>query len=347
MKRLRLLLLPFSWLYGAVLFLRHFFYDRGLYTRYSFEKPVLVVGNLVVGGAGKSPMTEYLLRLLSTRTRVATLSRGYGRKSKGYLEVQADSTAAEVGDEPLQVKRKFPWVTVADCEDRVEGLKRLMPQHEIFILDDAFQHRRLQPGVSILLFDFDSLKRNKFLLPAGDYRDLFLRRNFADIIVITKAPKLITAEEKQGAKQLLRLKKEVPVFFTYIEYGHLSSLTTDERVPFPVGAKFMLVTGIANPKPLSDYLNTKGEILKEMNFPDHHQFSTNDLRNIRKYAQSLPDCLIITTEKDAMRLQSPEVVSQLSGLPVYYIPIEIKFHMEGDELPFDTLIKEKVLKDVS
>lgn len=342
MKRLRLVLLPFSWLYGAVLFLRHFFYDRGWCASYRFEKPVIVIGNLVVGGAGKSPMTEYLLGLLSTRLHVATLSRGYGRKTKGYLEVQPNSLADQVGDEPLQFKRKFPWVTVADCENRVEGLKRLMPRHEIFILDDAFQHRRVQPSLSILLFDFDSLKENKFLLPAGNYRDLFLRRNFADIVVITKSPKVLAGEEKQDAKQLLRLKKRIPVFFTYIEYGNLSSLTTDEPIAFPVGGKFILVTGIANPKPLFNYLNTKGEVLKEINFADHHEFSEDDLLKIRKHAESLTDCLIVTTEKDAMRLRNPKLASQLDGLAVYYIPIEIKFHTEGDELPFDTLIEEKI-----
>lgn len=343
MKRLRLLLLPFSWLYGAILFFRHFLYDRGLLNSYSFDKPVIVVGNLVLGGAGKSPMTEYLLRLLFTRVKIATLSRGYGRKSVGYLEVKNNSLAEMVGDEPLQFKSKFPEITVADCEDRVKGLKYLMPNHDVFILDDAFQHRRLKPGLSILLFDFESLRENKLVLPAGNYRDLFMRRNFADIIVVTKSPKNLSERDKQRSLQLLKLESQHSTFFAYIEYGDFMNLRTDEQQSFPMSTQLMVVTGIANPKPFYKHLETKGNIWKTMEFPDHHRFTVNDLLKIKKYWQLQHDCLIVTTEKDAMRLKDPKLLSHLEDLPFYYMPIEMKFHTDKNGPNFDNLIIKKVL----
>ena len=341
MKKLRLLLLPFSWLYGAILFFRHFIYDRGFANSYGFDKPVIVIGNLVLGGAGKSPMTEYLLRLFAG-VSIATLSRGYGRKSTGYLEVQGGSTAEKVGDEPLQFKRKFPCVTVAVCEDRVGGLRQLMPSHDIFVLDDAFQHRRLKPGISILLFDFESLQENKWVLPAGNYRDLFMRRNFADIIVITKSPEALSKTDRQRCLQLLKLERELPTFFSYIEYGDLVNLMTDEKESFPINARLIVMTGIANPTPFCNYLTTKGNVLKMIEFPDHHRYTAGDLLKIKRYWQSLGDCLIVTTEKDAMRLRDPELRSHIEDLPLHYIPIETKFHHNASGPSFDNLIKDQV-----
>src|SRR5690606_24292763 len=189
MVYLRALLLPFSLLYGLAIWLRNRLYDWGWLRSVAFDRSVIVVGNLAVGGTGKSPMTEYLVRLLSSRGRLATLSRGYGRETRGFLEVTPNDTARRTGDEPLQFKRKFPEITVAVDEDRVDGVSRLIAGgHDIIVLDDAYQHRALRPGLALLLFGYGAMHQPKWRLPAGDYRDAFSERRRADVMVVTKAP---------------------------------------------------------------------------------------------------------------------------------------------------------------
>lgn len=343
MKILRLFLIPFSLIYGGILLLRHFLYDKGLFKSTSFNKPVIVVGNLIVGGAGKTPMTEYLIRLLSTKYKLATLSRGYGRNTKGYLVVETNSVATETGDEPLQFKKKFPSITVADCENRVTGLVKLMPDHEVFILDDAFQHRALKAGISILLFDFNSLYETKFLLPSGNYRDLFSRRRRADIIVVTKSPEALSERDRMQAIEKLDLKKNNSIFFSSISYA--SPVALSASVPTYDGAdkkKIIAISGIANPTPFLEYLKGIGELIDSIIFPDHHQFSNKDIRNIVKIWKRVhQEALLITTEKDAMRLQQPDLLPLLEELPLYYIPIHTVFHQD-DEKRFNELINSKV-----
>lgn len=344
MKILRLLLIPFSLVYGGILLLRHLLYDRGLLKSTKFDKPVIVIGNLVVGGAGKTPMAEYLIRLLSNNYRIATLSRGYGRKTKGYLIVEESSTATEAGDEPLQFKRKFPTITVADCENRVIGLTKLMPDHDLFILDDAFQHRALKAGISILLFDFSSLSETKFLLPSGNYRDLFLRRHQADIVVVTKSPEILNEDERKRALEQLNLKANKPVYFSCIRYADPIALLTDTQIYDRSNRKKVIaISGIANPKPFLKYLSSNSELLDAIIFPDHHLFSAKDIRDIVKVWKGFhQDVALVTTEKDAMRLQQPDLLPLLVGLPLYYIPIQAGFHQD-DERRFNELIKSKVL----
>lgn len=344
MKILRLLLLPFSFVYGAILLLRHFLYDKGILKSTRFKKPIIVVGNLVVGGAGKTPMTEYLIRLLSNDYKLATLSRGYGRKTKGYLLVETGSSATETGDEPLQFKRKFPTITVADCEDRVAGLKLLSPDHDVFILDDAFQHRALNAGLSILLFDFNSLFESKFLLPAGNYRDLFSRRHYADIIVITKSPQILKEGQKREVIRKLNLKTRKPIFFSGINYANPKAISIGKQAYNDTKRnKIIAISGIANPKPFIEYLASKGELLDSIIFPDHHQFSNKDIQNIVKTWKAFrEEAILMTTEKDAMRFQQPDLLSLLSGLPLYYVPIEAVFQ-ESEGKIFDELVKSKVL----
>lgn len=344
MKQLRLLLLPFSLIYGAVLCVRHFLYDKGFLKVSVFDKPVLVVGNLVVGGAGKSPMTEYLIRLLSPHLKVATLSRGYGRKTKGFLEVQTDSLAEMVGDEPLQFKRKFPYITVADCESRVLGLEQLMPKHDVCILDDGFQHRALKAGLTILLFDFNSLAKSKFLLPAGDYRDLYARRNRADIIVITKCPQMLDNLHRERARQQLDLKHAIPVFFSSIAYGTLTHLLNGSPMLITKQTSFILFTGIANPRPFIDQMKVAGEVVQTFIYADHHLFSLADVNKIRKYwEQKGRISTIVTTEKDAMRLRHPAINPLLADLPIYYMPIEMVFQETTQGQKFDDLVRNKIL----
>ncbi|MFD2145663.1 tetraacyldisaccharide 4'-kinase [Mucilaginibacter antarcticus] len=188
MKHLRALLLPFSFLYGLIVIVRNFLYDAGLFKSRRFDLPVISVGNLEVGGAGKSPMTEYLIQLLKDHYKLATLSRGYGRATKGFQIATATATASQVGDEPAQFKHKFPDVTVAVCEQRVDGITQLQHDHDLILLDDAYQHRAVKPGLSILLFDYNSLNNQRWVLPAGNYREPFFGKWRAGIIIITKCP---------------------------------------------------------------------------------------------------------------------------------------------------------------
>ena len=290
-------------------------------------------------------MTEYLVRMLSPHLRLVTLSRGYGRKTKGFLEVQTDSDAETVGDEPLQFKKKFPHITVADCESRVDGLKLLMAGHDVFILDDAYQHRALKAGLTILLFDFNSLRGNKLLIPAGNYRDLYARRNFADMVVITKSPTDLNSSDRKVAMRELNVKEDIPVFFSFIKYGDLIHVIHDTVVALDKKGPFLIVTGIANPTPFIEYLASKGEILKSFIYPDHYQFSAEDVAKIKKHYVSLgSEVIIVTTEKDAMRLKDPNLTPLLTDLPIYYIPIEMVFHQETLGENFDDVIKKKILK---
>lgn len=232
MKYLRLLLFPFSLLYGAVVWCRNRLYDWGWLRQTGFDRPVIVVGNLEVGGTGKSPMTEYLIRLLKDRYRLATLSRGYGRRTKGFLEVAAAMDARDVGDEPLQFKQKFPGITVAVAEDRVSGIRQLWEGHELFLLDDAYQHRALKPGLSILLFDYNRLKDPPVLLPAGNLRDQLRERRRADIMVVTKCPEDPGREVKQAIRKRLEVPgRNIPVF--------LPASITESRSPiFRMSGRF-------------------------------------------------------------------------------------------------------------
>ena len=250
---LRLLLLPFSWLYGLVIWLRNRLYDWGWLRSASFDRAVIVVGNLAVGGTGKSPMTEYLVRLLSARYKLATLSRGYGRKTRGYLEVSPIGTASRYGDEPLQFKRKFTDVTVAVDEDRVDGVTRLIQSgHEAIVLDDAYQHRALRPGLAILLFDYGAMHRPRWLLPAGNYRDSFQERRRADVMVVTKTPPGAPEAMKSRIRHTLSVTRDVPVLFSGIGYGPLTPVLPAEPEVNALSRNLsvLLVTGTAKPSPL-------------------------------------------------------------------------------------------------
>ncbi|QNL50384.1 tetraacyldisaccharide 4'-kinase [Olivibacter sp. SDN3] len=330
MKLLRLLLLPLSFLYGIVLSIRHYLYDKGGFKSVFFDGKVIVIGNLIVGGAGKSPMTEYLIRLLSKKYHVATLSRGYGRRTKGFFLVDIESLAANVGDEPLQFKRKFPQLTVAVCENRVDGVKELLKNHQVVLLDDAYQHRSLKPGISILLFDYPSLYNHKLLLPAGNYRDLFSRRNNADIIVITKSPEKLTVEDKQSAINMLRLEKYKPIYFSYLVYGQLIGLLDNNATELlDLKPRMTVLTGIANPTPFIAYLQSKGEVVQTHVYPDHYRFTKKDIVYVtRKAADCDEQTIIVTTEKDAMRLLDPKLITLLSNIPIYYLPVEVAFHSQ-------------------
>ncbi|RVU01966.1 tetraacyldisaccharide 4'-kinase [Mucilaginibacter limnophilus] len=344
MKYLRLLLFPFSLLYGLVVSIRNWCYDAGLFKSYTFKLPVISVGNLDVGGAGKSPMTEYLIRLLKDQYKIATLSRGYGRETKGFIQADNTSTATQIGDEPAQFKHKFPDVTVAVCEDRVTGIKQLVNYHEVIILDDAYQHRKVKPGFSILLFDYTRLNEPRLVLPAGNLREPFIGRWRADVIVISKCPANLSTDEQTAIAEKIKPFPFQQLFFTSIAYQPLRTMSgNNSQVAIDNNTTVFLLTGIANTFPLLQYLQGFTTKIIHHKYPDHHPFS---LKNITKLAAEFEACpaekkLLITTEKDAQRLGEQHLLPLVSKLPFLVLPIGVEFLNNG-QLQFNDLILQYV-----
>jgi tetraacyldisaccharide 4'-kinase len=344
MKYLRWLLFPFSLLYGLIIIIRNWCYDSGMMKSRQFNIPVISVGNLEVGGAGKSPMTEYLVRLFKSHYKLATLSRGYGRKTKGFVLATDRSTASEIGDEPAQFKHKFPDIAVAVCESRVEGIEKLKNAHRLVILDDAFQHRAVKPGFSILLFDYNKLNKPHLLLPAGNMREPFSGRWRADVLIITKCPEDISRAAQDKIIDKVQPLPWQQVFFTSIAYGQLQDLTGEKtNVSIDQDTTIFLLTGIANPIALLSRLQKSTQHIVHHKYPDHHSFS---LKNITKLAGEFAACtaqkkVIITTEKDAMRLLEHQLLQVVSTLPILVLPIGVRF-LNNDEQNFDQLVKEYV-----
>jgi tetraacyldisaccharide 4'-kinase len=334
MQFLRLLLFPFSLIYGLIVVIRNWCYDVGIFKSYIADIPVISVGNLEVGGAGKSPMTEYLIRLFKDQHKLATLSRGYGRETKGYLTATATTTATTIGDEPSQFAHKFPDITVAVCEDRATGIKNLQTDHSLIILDDAYQHRAVKPGFSILLFDYNKIHQPKLLLPAGNYREPFSGRKRADIIVISKCPELLSDGEQSQLVEWVKPYPHQQVFFTSIAYQPLKTLNGGmANISIGQETTVFLLTGIANAKPLVQHIGISTSHIIHHNYPDHHRFS---LKNITKLATEFNACpsknkVIITTEKDAQRLVEHDLLPTVGQLPIMVLPIGIQFLDNGQQ----------------
>lgn len=349
MKLLRLLLFPISILYGLGVILRNLAYDFGIFKSCKFQLPVISVGNLSVGGSGKSPMTEYLVRLLKDKYKIATLSRGYGRKTSGFRTVDTDTSSFDSGDEPLQFKRKFADVTVAVCENRVKGIQQLERNHELIIMDDAFQHRAVKPGLSILLFEYSSLLQNQWLLPSGNLREPLWAINRADILVVSKCPEKMSREQQNALANRFKTKR---LFFSFLKYGHLKSFNevNPDRSLNSINqkSKVVLLTGIANAAPLFATLSSYGSELIHHQYPDHHQFSEKNIAKLVSAFNALKgdDNLIITTEKDAQRLRTSDISTKIKDLAVYYLPVEVEF-LEPEGTKFNNLIEEYASKPAS
>lgn len=319
MALLRIILFPFSLLYGLVTAVRNQFYDWGIFRSYAFDTPVIVVGNLSVGGTGKTPMVEYLVRLLSTQYKVAILSRGYRRTSKGFVLADATSTVADLGDESFQYHSKFPEVTVAVDADRVNGIRRLLAlpgRPEVILLDDAFQHRRVKPGFAILLTAYSDLYVNDYLLPTGNLREGRGGVCRANIVVVTKCPPDLTAQQREQIRLKLRLFDDQSLFFTYIDYDQdVVSSSGTLSVAQVQHTEKVLIAGIAKPQPFFDFLATPHDSC--LRFPDHHDFSDSDLSQIRESAKNR---IAVTTEKDYVRLSH-----RIPDVPLYYLPMTAAF----------------------
>jgi len=336
MKFIRFLLFPFAIIYSIVTTLRNYFFDLGLFASTSFDKPIIAVGNLSVGGTGKTPQIEYLIRLLKSTYKVGVLSRGYGRKTTGFIVVNQTKNSSEVGDEPLQFSKKFNDITVVVDENRVHGIQQ-MNTSEVVLLDDAIQHRKVKAGFYVLLTKYNDLFSNDFVLPTGNLRERRVGVKRANVVVVTKCPTTIDEIEKKELQQLIGRYFKGPIFFSSIQYSDvlLSNTTSKIKTSDLNKYKVLLVTGIANPKPLENHLTSLSCPFKHLKFSDHHQFSYKEITNIKEQFNAIKskDKIVLTTEKDFVRLSD--------GIEnLYYLPIESSF-LEHQE-KFDALIQNYV-----
>jgi tetraacyldisaccharide 4'-kinase len=327
MNFLRKILFPIAIIYWLVTFIRNWLYDVGFFKSKSYNLPIIAIGNLSAGGTGKTPHTEYLIRLLKDNYKVAVLSRGYKRSTKGFVLANEVISASELGDESYQIQAKFPDVSVAVCEDRQTGIENLVAtiNPDIILLDDAFQHRKVKAGFYILLTAYDDLFSEDFILPFGDLRESAMGKKRANLVVVTKCPAALSEQEQQVVKQ--KLDVNVPVFFTSIDYDtEVFSTEKAINVSEIISKEKIIVAGIAKPKYFIDYLNSGKD--KVLIYPDHHNFSEQEISGLDALAQ---DKIVVTTEKDFVRLNG-----KIKSDTLYYLPIKVKFL--NSESEFQTLM---------
>ncbi len=372
----KILLFP----YWLVLKIRHLLYDCGIRKTYTPDVPSICVGNVTVGGTGKTPHTEMLLRTLLNDDElrgmnIAVLSRGYKRKTRGFQQVISNGTATDYGDEPLQIKKKFPDVTVAVDKSRKEGCEFLthpeklktskkarkcrdkeMAKADLIILDDAFQHRAIKAGVSIVLIDCGRPVFNDHLIPVGRLRDLPERIDAADIIIVTKCPKDMNGWQKSTWAEALGLDnydaascsgtaadgKTRHLFFTTISYCAPEAVFPEGDYRYLYSKRLILFSGIANDSPLVSYLRDTYKIVSHFNFPDHHKFTRGDIRTIRNAAEEFPTSVIMTTEKDSQRMRDARNIPDILKQRMFYAPIKTGFLCSRDHAAFTALLKEKL-----
>ena len=336
----KILMYPFALLYGLVIAIRNKFFDWDILPEQSFDVPVINIGNLMVGGTGKTPHVEYLLRLLQPNYKTATLSRGYGRKSLGYILADAQSTAEEIGDDPLLYATKFKDTLVCVCEKRIYAIPNLIgdhPETDVIIMDDAFQHRSVKPGLNILLSVFDQPFYDDFLMPAGRLREWPSGYKRADIIMITKCPMDLDEEAKRKITEKIHLLPHQKIFFSAISYQDPVHVFTGVPLRNSNNVHALVFSGIANAPPFENYCEKIFKQITPLEFKDHHEFDLGDIHDLIHRLNKLPDeKIMICTEKDWMRLVRTEKAIPLKELPVYYLPIEIV--LLGEEEEFKQLL---------
>ena len=346
-------LTPLSWLYGLGVGFRNLLFKLGILKSRAFDIPVISVGNITVGGSGKTPHVEYLVSLLKDKMKVAVLSRGYKRKSKGYVLANDDTTMREIGDEPYQMKQKFPELYVAVDKKRTEGIDRLTHDEQtkdvdVILLDDAYQHRYVKPGVNILLVDYHRLIIYDKLLPAGCLREPKEGKSRADIVIITKCPKDLRPMEYRVLMKALDLYPYQSLYPTPLIYDNLKQVYGTESMPInslPDRCNVLLLTGIASPKQMQNDLSVYNYNLSYLSFSDHHNFSKKDIRTInRKFAELPSPKVIITTEKDVARIKFVEGLNDEVKESMYALPVRIQF-MLGQEEDFNNKIINYVRKN--
>lgn len=339
----RWLLLPFSFLYALIVWLRNRLFDVRLLPSKEFDVPVIVVGNITVGGTGKTPHVEYILKLLHNKKKTAVLSRGYKRTSKGFVVADFETNSKKIGDEPRQIKRKFPDVGVAVDAHRVNGITKLLKgaagfDPEVIVLDDAYQHRYVKPGLSILLVDYNSPLEKDYILPYGRLRESVSEKKRANIVIVTKAPANLKPIDRRLITTEMGLFPYQSLFFSYLTYGEpqfvfpqpdMKGILNNGKKNFDV----LLVTGIANPIPLKEHLESLFNCVEHIRFADHHAFTGKDVKKIDRAfnAMDSDNKFIITTEKDAVRMCDNSEFEGLSSV-LYYVPIEVEFLNNDSEV---------------
>lgn len=353
----KILLFP----YWLTLKIRHMLYNTGLRKTYTPEVPSICIGNITVGGTGKTPHTEMILRTILEDEdwygkNIAVLSRGYKRKTKGFQQVVADGRALDYGDEPLQIKKKFPMVTVAVDKSRKEGCSFLtdpesvktskkgrrcihkdMPKADLILLDDAFQHRAVKAGLNIVLVDYNRPVFKDHLMPLGKLRDLPERIKAADIVIVSKCPKYLDAWERSKWSEALGNPKHL--FFTTITYDTSQAIFSEGDPRYLYAQRLILFTGIANDAPLARFLSSTYKIVKHFNFPDHHKFTRSDILSIRDAADAFPTSVVMTTEKDCQRVRDSKAVPESLKRRLFYAPIKTGFLCQEDQDAFTSVLK--------
>ena len=346
--------MPLSWIYGGAVSLRNFCFDVGLLKSRAFHVPVISVGNITVGGTGKTPHVEYLVRLLQKSFHVAVLSRGYKRKTSGYLLADSNTTARDIGDEPMQMKTKFPDISVAVDRKRVHGIQQLTAddrQLDVILLDDAFQHRYVKPGVNILLVDYHRLIIYDKLLPAGRLREPLKGKNRADIVIVTKCPRELKPMEFRVITKAMSLYPYQHLYFTTIDYDQPRAVFGNRKLQLDSlsNTSVLLLTGIASPRQLEEdiqHLIPGHSATITLTFPDHHDFRRKDISRINEtFAQMHSPKVIITTEKDATRLVNAEGLSDEVRQSIYALPVRISFMQQEQADKFDQFIVGYVHKN--
>jgi len=355
-KSINWLLYPFALFYRLAVAFRNWMFDLKILSSKEFDIPIISVGNITVGGTGKTPHIEYLVSLFRKDFKIAVLSRGYRRKTKGFVMATENSTADDIGDEPKQIKQKFQEITVAVDANRVKGIRRLLFETEcdIILLDDAFQHRYVEPGLSILLIDYHRPLNEDYMLPLGELRENASEHHRANIIIITKTPAEIKPIEQRIIEKNLSMLPYQTLFFTTLKYGFLTPVYRDFKVSNDrmdnlcksQNYSFLVVTGIASPEPLLEYLAELTQEIVHLCFADHHYFLKKDIQLIIKKFESIENKnkIVITTEKDSVRLRNAELFEDNFKMNVYYVPIEIGFIADGKEL-FDKEMMRFITKD--
>ncbi len=369
--------------YWLTLKLRHAFYNIGLFKSHKTDVPTICVGNITVGGTGKTPHTEMILRMLLESEEwkdknIAVLSRGYKRKSKGFQQVVPEGTAEEFGDEPLQIKRKFPQITVAVDKSRKEGCRFLsdpellktskkarrclhkdIPKADIIVLDDAFQHRAIKPTFSIVLVDYSRPTFKDHLMPIGRLRDLPERIAAADIVIVTKCPTYIDDRQREKWAHNLGMKEYNPqacegtrkngkkqqILFTSIAYDTAQAVFPEGDPRYLYAQRLILFTGIANDEPFRRYLCGNYKIVRHLNFPDHHEFTRSDMHSIRNAADDFPTSVIMTTEKDCQRVRDCRFVPGSMKTRMFHTPIKVEFLTDEDRNIFNSVLLSLLTKN--